>query len=216
MQDFFDESERLMADHRACTGSGLVAAVAIAGATAVAATGLALAGAGTASADGGKPIHHIVGDAAKTAEHAVADTGTNVQHAVGDTAANAKAVIGGLGADVRSFVSGLRGTPLGGALPTAATHPINSRSIAQIQSQQQAAANLSEIIQQSGIDNDNAVAAQEELQQEQEILIKANTLAQGIQNGTVSNTQEVQVIRYIAQAKALQAQAHARFRNNIN
>ena len=103
-----------------------------------------------------------------------------------------------------------------GAAGTATSHPINTRSLAQIQSQQQAAANLLEIIAESHIDNNNAIKAQEEVEQERQLLIKANTLAQGIQNGTISNTQETQVIRYIAQAKALQALAHARLRNNIN
>jgi hypothetical protein len=221
MQDFADGRERLMAEHRAVAGSGFATAMAFAGATAFAVTGLALAG--TASADDGNPAHPTIGRTAKAVEHIAARPVKIVEHVIGAAATAIPHIVPGpattvpglFGGKVPNLFGGVIGNVLGAA-GTATSHPINTRSIAQIQSQQQAAANLSEIIQQSGIDNNNAVAAQEELQREQQILVKANTLAQGIQNGTISNTQEVQVIRYIAQAKALQAQAHARFRNNIN
>jgi hypothetical protein len=201
-----------MIDFRVAAGKGAVP-LAARGATAIVAVGLALAAAGTASADAGKPtIHHVVVKTVKTVEHAVVHAEANVHRTLGGAATAAEGVLAGLKGDVRSLVGGLRKTPLGSAV----THPINTRSLAQIQALQTKDANLSAIIEESGIDNGNAEAAQQELQQEQEILVKANTLAEGIQNGTVPNTQEKQVLTYIAQAQKLQAEAHARFRNNIN
>jgi hypothetical protein len=212
-----------MADHRVIEGRSFVTAMAFAGATAFAASGLALAGAGTASADDGTPVHHIVGNAAKAVEHIVGRPAKTMEHIVGNAATavphivprSATNVPGLFGGKVPNVFGGVIGNVLGAA-GTATSHPINTRSLAQIQSQQQAAENLLVIIQGSHIDNNNAIKAEEEVVQERQILIKANTLAQGIQNGTISNTQETQVIRYLAQAKALQAQAHARLRNNIN
>jgi hypothetical protein len=216
-----------MVVHRVFAVTGLVTATIRAGGTAFGAMGLVLAAAGTASADDGKPIHHIVSTTAKAAEHSVGGTRTNVHHTDGGTATNAEGLIGGLERDVRSLFGGLdrdvrnffvslRSTPLGRAPGTAVSHPINSRSLQQIQSLEIKDSNLFEIIEQSGIDNNNAEAALEELQQEREILIKANTLAEGIQGETIPNTQEKQVLTYIGQAQVLQDQAHARLRNNIN